>query len=139
MNYQKNDNHLTPWELVLVIATALAFLISFVLIIHTFHTLSRNGSLNPIYHPHQQHLHRQLQVGNVMGWMTFDYINRSFSLPADYLKTKLNITDKKYPNISLNTWAKESNQVPNKVIEDVKTAVDEYLNPPILNGKVNSI
>lgn len=40
--------------------------------------------------------------------MTFAYINFRFHLPPDYLKEKLAIQDKKYPEIPLNRYIKKN-------------------------------
>ena len=136
---EKHKNHLTPLGLLLVFGVAVIFLVSFFLIIHTFRNLSRGGFLNPAYHPRQQHNQRKkLRVENIMNWMTFDYINRSFNLPPEYLKGKLNITDKKYPNITIDSWIKKTHQDSNKFLENIKSAINDYLTPPI-NTPVNSI
>lgn len=40
-------------------------------------------------------------IESIDSWMTFQYINLIFSLPDSYLKEKLAINDKKYPNIPI--------------------------------------
>ena len=41
------------------------------------------------------------ETGVIRPWMTFDYINRIFNLPKDYLKDQLQISDAHYPNTTL--------------------------------------
>jgi len=114
----KKKNNLKPWELALVFGVAAVFSGQLSLIVGIYRNLNRNGSLAPIYHPRQQHIPRkQLQIDNIKSWMDFDYLNRSFQLQPNYLQAKLNITDKKYPNITIDSWAKKSVQDPNKIIE----------------------
>ena len=43
------------------------------------------------------------EVGVIRPWMTFDYINRIFGLPKDYLKDQLQISDPHYPNSTLSS------------------------------------
>lgn len=60
-------------------------------------------------------------------WMTFNYINIIFKLPADYLKTNLNILDKRYPNVSLNGFIKNNKLNKATFLESVRQAVSLYL------------
>lgn len=66
-------------------------------------------------------------VNLIWEWMTFGYINKSFNLPSDYLKTKLNISDSTYPNVTISKIAKEQNLATSAYIENVKNAVGAYL------------
>ncbi|MGC9599218.1 MAG: hypothetical protein ABSE18_02420 [Minisyncoccia bacterium] len=60
-------------------------------------------------------------------WMTFDYLNRIFNLPADYLKTQLSIADPHYPQLSLGGYARSGHLDPNVFLGQVETAVRAYL------------
>ncbi len=42
----------------------------------------------------------------VEGWMTFRYLNTVFKLPTNYFKDALKISDKNYPNLTINSLAK---------------------------------
>jgi hypothetical protein len=44
----------------------------------------------------------------ISGWMTFDYINKIFALPTDYLKNSLVISNTHYPWIPVSRYAKDS-------------------------------
>jgi hypothetical protein len=44
-------------------------------------------------------------VGYVRPWMTFDYINKLFALPPDYLKARLVISDTRYPQLTISKYA----------------------------------
>lgn len=46
----------------------------------------------------KEHLDRS-NVTPIKDWMTFGYINKIYNLPQDYLKDKIGITNKKYPNM----------------------------------------
>jgi hypothetical protein len=53
--------------------------------------------------------HRTLTVGDISlieSWMTFDYIATAFRIPADYMKSALEITDPRFPRITLHKYAK---------------------------------
>ena len=62
----------------------------------------------------------------VRSWMTFDYINKLFNLPSDYLKSQLNIADARYPKITLSGYAKSQNVSANTFILNVENAMQNY-------------
>ncbi|MDD2565782.1 MAG: hypothetical protein PHZ26_04400 [Candidatus Gracilibacteria bacterium] len=70
-------------------------------------------------------------VNFIESWMTFKYINVIFKIPEEYLKTKLYIVDKKYPNIPLGKYARNSKIENTIFLNQVKELVLEYikLNP----------
>ena len=70
-------------------------------------------------------------IPTISSWMTFDYINRVFVLPPDYLKSWLGLDDKRYPALSLAQYAKESSADPSVVVSRVQDAVGEYLDPQL--------
>ena len=45
-------------------------------------------------------------VDAIRPWMTFDYVNKLFNIPGDYLKTHFGITDARYPQLSLAGYAR---------------------------------
>lgn len=59
--------------------------------------------------------------------MTFQYINLVFSLPKDYLKDELQITDSKYPNISIAKYIKRNNGDRNQFIIDLKNTIRVHM------------
>jgi len=67
-------------------------------------------------------------------WMTFDYLNKLFMLPSDYLKTQLSISDPAYPKLTISTFAKDTKQAASSTLMEVESAVRQYLaNPPPAN------
>ncbi len=60
-------------------------------------------------------------------WMTFDYINKIFGLPSDYVKTQLQITDSRYPRISLSGYARNQHIDVATLLNSVADAVRNYL------------
>ena len=84
----------------------------------------------PIHRFWATHSYRMLNVNDVntiRPWMTFDYINKVFKLPADYLKNILNISNSHYPNVSFGSYAKEEKVNPTDFITKVREAVHNYL------------
>ena len=65
-------------------------------------------------------------IGVIRSWMTFNYINRLFSLPADYLKSKLNITDLHYPQLTIYGYAKNLNLDQAAFLRQVENAISGY-------------
>lgn len=59
----------------------------------------------------------------VRPWMTFDYVNRLFGLPNDYLKDQLQISDPRYPRLTLNDP---------QTVHDVQNAILNYFNQPAI-------
>ena len=67
-------------------------------------------------------------VGIIAPWMTFDYINKLFKLPPDYLKTSLNISSSKYPQISISGYAKSDGVAKTIIVSEVQAALRNYFN-----------
>jgi hypothetical protein len=65
----------------------------------------------------------QSDVSMIQSWMTFDYINRVFNIPADYLRTALHVSDSAYPRIPLSRYAKNHAVDPAAFLDQVKNAV----------------
>ncbi|MCL4405366.1 MAG: hypothetical protein M1361_02360 [Patescibacteria group bacterium] len=66
-------------------------------------------------------------VSLITSWMTFDYINRLFKLPEDYLKTSLSVSDSRYPQMSVYAYAKASHTSTATSVAEVSSAVRDYL------------
>lgn len=128
----------STWAVAFLAALAFVVLIfSLVLFSHTWHNLRRQGLLTPEHRftwraqffqrPVPDYvLRRQQESVGIADWMTFGYLNRVFGLPADYLKTSLNITDKKYPNVSIKSWSTQTKQDSQKLTEQIKILVMGY-------------
>jgi len=69
-------------------------------------------------------------VGVIRPWMTFDYVNHAFGLPADFLKTTFGIADPGYPKLTLSRYAAEEGFSQAEFVNAVQTAVAEHLNTP---------
>lgn len=75
----------------------------------------------------QNHKKPISDVEYIENWMTFKYINSIFNVPENYIKDKLNINDKRYPNIPLWRYFK-SNDIDSIVwLKQIKIILREYL------------
>jgi len=63
-------------------------------------------------------------------WMTFGYIDTVFNLPLNYLKDRFNITNSRFPDITLGNYAKAAGLDRAAFITEVKQAVKDYLDTP---------
>ena len=66
-------------------------------------------------------------VGAMRPWMTFDYINKLFNLPPDYLKNILSVSDPAYPKVSLNGYANNQHINITDFMEKVENSIRDYL------------
>ena len=98
------------------------------------HRYSHNGNLAPRYPLHRLLNSRGMfprDVGSItpptietiQPWMTFDYLNRTFRLPADYLKTHVPVSATDYPNLSINRYVKANHLDLAQTLNAVKTAL----------------
>ena len=60
-------------------------------------------------------------------WMTFDYINKLFNIPPEYLKNALSISDPSYPKLSLYGYANHQHANITIVVSDVESSTRDYL------------
>lgn len=63
----------------------------------------------------------------IQGWMTFDYVNKIFGLPAGYLKTNLGISDVHYPRDVIFKYAEENGLSVSAMVAKVQNAVSQFL------------
>ena len=66
-------------------------------------------------------------VQYIRSWMTFEYINRVFNLPNDYLKNSLNITNPKYPHLTLTKSADENRVSSDYYLNSVRNVISQYI------------
>ena len=67
------------------------------------------------------------EVDHIQEWMTFNYVNKVFDLPPDYLKTQLNVTSTKYPATTIRSAHGRDKETGEIYLEKVKRSVREYL------------
>ena len=66
-------------------------------------------------------------VGLIRPWMTFDYIDKLFNIPAGYLKSQMNITDAHYPKLTLAGYARNQHTPISTIISDTASSTKYYL------------
>jgi hypothetical protein len=59
-------------------------------------------------------------------WMTFDYINKLFALPASYLRDELQIANSHYPHLTIADYAKSQSLNAAVFLNEVEQAVERY-------------
>jgi hypothetical protein len=65
----------------------------------------------------------------IRAWMTFDYVNKLFALPPDYLRTKLGIADPGYPQLTIAAYAANAGTGTAAALTAVQNAVSGYAAP----------
>jgi hypothetical protein len=79
------------------------------------------------YLPHERkNMDDSVTVSDIEPWMTFYYINTVFKLPPSYLKDSFDITDLKYPNISLVKYARDHRLARFDFVSQVQKVVSIY-------------
>ena len=77
-----------------------------------------------IFTKHRRRPITEADVARISEWMTFEYINTVFGLPADYLKDTLHIEDTKYPALTLKRYARKTNIDITTFVNEVRKSVD---------------
>lgn len=65
-------------------------------------------------------------INKIQGWMTFDYINRSFNLPDDYLKKELLLRTVQYPKVTIAKVARAQGKDIKEYIVTIGTLITRY-------------
>ncbi|MDE2030943.1 MAG: hypothetical protein KGI58_01640 [Patescibacteria group bacterium] len=108
-----------------IILLIILCILSFLWFIQSVKYLDNAEDLN-INNGYISHFRTPVTINSIRIWMTFDYLNFIFKLPPDYLKTSLNIDDKKYPNIRISEYVKRKNISPSVFIFEIKQAITNY-------------
>ena len=66
-------------------------------------------------------------VSFIRSWMTFDYVNKLFGLPPGYLEDRLSITDPRYPQMSLGSYASHNHIDLADLTSELDAAIKDYL------------
>lgn len=111
-----------------IIVLMLFCLISLLSLIFVFQQYSKSGKLEIEYKINGKptEKHQPMRVSNIEPWMTFNYLNIVFELDTDYLKHYLNINDTRYPNISINMYARHYDLSSEDFLENIKQAITNY-------------
>ena len=68
----------------------------------------------------------------IQSWMTYDYVDHIYDLPADYLRMTLHIADGHYPRVSIAESAEAQQMTIAAMTAEVRKAIGDYL---VANGK----
>lgn len=123
------------WLLIVIsLAVALIFVFSSYLFFTDYRKLYKNGSFENrpmhLFRAGGSAYSRSSGIGDVSlirSWMTISYLNQTFNLPRDYLGTMLQINNSRYPNVSIQSIAREKNVSVSEFILKVERAVGDYL------------
>lgn len=63
----------------------------------------------------------------IRSWMTFDYVNKLFNLPSNYISTHLKIPTNRYPRETLANYAKQNRIDPKIFVTETENIVRAYL------------
>src|ERR1700727_2162818 len=67
------------------------------------------------------------EVGVIRPWMTFAYVNKTFALPQDFLKSSFTISNTHYPNLTIGAYAAENDFNQAEFLTAVQMAITHYL------------
>ncbi len=94
--------------------------------------LYATGELRPTRGFDRTHQHKQTFSPNqIDSWMTFSYVNYTFSLPPDYLANSLSITDSQYPEISITRYVQNNHLDLATTLEKIRQTVLQFTSPSI--------
>ena len=118
--------------LVITVTIFLLLIIGSIIYVNLELSVMRNNRIRPLDLNliAQQRQLTDKDISAIRYWMTFDYLNKVFALPTDYLKTSLAITNPHYPRLSIIDLARSQHQDVNNVLSQVQTAIYYYLTQP---------
>jgi hypothetical protein len=128
-----NERRLIDW---LIAALGILLAILLFLLVRQYQVLRREQIISAresfLTNAIKNHPHLTLSdVSAIHSWMTFDYLNKLFNLPPEYLKTQLSISDPAYPKMTINKFAKDVGQPASSTLVDVQNAMRQYLTNPL--------
>lgn len=107
--------------------SVVAFLLTIFFLARAFFNFKRHSfSSSPNYHDFHK---RKLKTAEIESWMTFDFLNKAFGLPPEYLKNQLDISDKKYPDLTIDNLVKNTSENSGVVLLKVKKLIEDFQNP----------
>jgi hypothetical protein len=125
---------LTRLESGVVITLVIAIVIYCGLLIGNIQSAKRAGVFNNrtniaeiLQKNKQTHLTSVEDVGLIDAWMTFEYINALFNIPASYLQESLDIQDSKYPKIPVGKYIKINRLNRSEYLLKVKKSVRNHV------------
>ena len=131
-NTHFHDHHFARILKYILIIFGIALIVLFVFLFREYQYLKRARIINMRESFFTNLIHKQgpLTANNanlIRSWMTFDYINKTFNIPADYLKAQFRISNMRYPLISISGYARSQNINPDIFLNSVIESVQNYL------------
>ena len=125
----KSERRLIDW-LIAIVGVALAVLLFF--FVQQYRTLRRESLINAreafLAATFRDHAPvTSSDASNIRTWMTFDYVNKLFSLPLNYLKSTLSISSTAYPKLTIGAFAKQTHANASSTLVNIQSAVRQYL------------
>lgn len=115
---------------ILICLSILAIFILYFFIIKDFKKVKNIDSENKI-HFNKKISKNKIPINinnwNIEPWMTFDYVNKIFNLPTEYLKDNLNIENSRYPKISIRSYIKNKNIDENLYMSEIKNTINNFI------------
>lgn len=128
--FKDTINKILVWRPKIAALLGATIIIMIGIFIHDFLEIRNEGIFTPRHSERKSNIIKRLNSDPtpelIRPWMTFEYINSVFHLPAYFLAERLTIQDPKYPKISVGSLAHKQKTAPQALIEDVKIAVDSY-------------
>ena len=117
-----------------LIILAVILLILVVFLVANYLSLRRQQfiSMRELHFSELLEHHAPLAVSSaeiIRSWMTFDYVNKLFALPPNYLQAQLQITNSHYPKLTISSYAKSENLNVATFLGEVETAIRNYVPP----------
>lgn len=124
MKFEKNPKLkiFFKWAILAVLVGVLA--VSLYVFVGNLENLRLHGYIRA--HFRRQAAAQKIIPDQIRGWMTFHYVNLVFGLPPAYLQNSLNIKDSHYPNLSLDTLAKQQKISSVQILAKVSQAVTNF-------------
>ena len=124
-----NERRLIDW-LIAALGILLAILLFF--LVRQYQTLRRESIISAreswLTNALKNHPHLTASDASIIhSWMTFDYLNKLFNLPPEYLKTQLSVSDPAYPKLTISKFAKDIRQPASSTLAEVQNAMRQYL------------
>jgi len=124
----KNHDRLIGYAIITLGAILVALIIFLVFNYRGFRRSAvniRESSLFAFIHNHSPQT--AADVSYVRPWMTFDYINKLFNLPTNYLQTQFMITNSHYPQLTVYSYARSIHEDPARTMSRLDQALQSYL------------
>lgn len=125
MDNKNSKNEAKKSKIIQIISMFAAFFLVMFFIFFILRDIKRHGLFSP---PIPKNFHKKIEIDEIKSWMTFDFINKTFGLPNDYLKKELNISDKKYPNMTIDNLAKNNKEASDPLLKKIKKLIQDFQN-----------